>query len=108
MIKQILVAVSICVAAPASAEFFTGNQLLSKLESTNPNDRNFAYGYIAGAFDTAIRATHCTPDNVTLRQAVDMVQQLLISSPEHRHQSADRFVSSALGAAFPCKKKSNT
>lgn len=108
MIKQILVAISICVAAPASAEFFTGNQLLTKLESKNPNDNNLAWGYIAGAFDTAINATHCTPANVSLRQAVDMVQQLLISSPEHRHQSADRFVISALRAAFPCKKKSNT
>jgi len=108
MIKSILVTISICFVAPASAEFFTGNELLTKLESANTSDKNFAYGYIAGAFDTAIRATHCTPANVSLRQAVDMVQQLLVSSPEHRHQSADRFVSAALGAAFPCKKKSNT
>ena len=107
MIKQILVAVSFCVAASAQAEFVSGNDLLAKLDSSDQMQRGFAFGYIAGAFDAGIRAVHCAPENVSIKQVVDMVKKLLVDTPEMRHQSGDRYVFATTKAAWPCAKKSN-
>jgi len=106
MIKQIFVAASFCIATLAHAEFVSGNDLLAKLDSSDQMQRGFAFGYIAGAFDAGIRAVHCAPDSVVIKQVVDMVKKLLTDTPELRHQSGDRYVFAATKAAWPCAKKS--
>ena len=107
MIKQLLVAASFCIATSANAEFISGNDLLSKLDSSDQMHKGFAFGYIAGVFDAGIRAVHCAPDNVVMKQVVDMVKKLLVDTPELRHQSGDKYVFAATKAAWPCAKKSN-
>lgn len=106
--KKIIMTVLMTFSLSAHAEFFTGNMLLNMLDSAKDSERSMGMGYVAGAFDASQKAVHCSPSNVSLRQAVDMVRKRLVDAPEDRHYSADMIVMSVMKAAFPCKSKPNT
>ena len=89
----------------AQAGFWTGNDLLQKIDSKESVERAMAYGYIAGVYDLGSGLTHCPPDNVILRQVLDIVRRELAEKPELRHQAADLYVVSGLQAVWPCKKR---
>ena len=92
-------------ATSASAEFMTGNELLTRLEGETGYQRGTALGYVMGVFDTGHGVTHCAPAGVTLGQVVDMTKDALKVAPSVRHFSADIFVKHVLEEAWPCPKK---
>lgn len=103
--KRFLVLLAFC--GSAHAEFQSGNDLWTKLNSNNHSYEMYAMGYIAGAYDVGAGTNHCVPTGVTLGQIQDIVKDTLRILPEKRHLSADSFVSFAVRNAFPCKQNSN-
>ena len=91
------------VPALACAEFYSGNDLMNKM---NDSDTGvfIAMGYIAGVFDSGYGVNHCPPNHVTLGQVRDMVKQMLISYPQIRNFSADSLVMDLLKKTWPCRK----
>lgn len=89
----------------ASAEFMSGNTLLTRMNSDILYDRGSANGYVMGVFDTGYGVDHCPPADVTLGQVFDMTRQALQAAPQARHLAADSFVRYVLIKAWPCAKK---
>lgn len=103
MKKLIFAAALICTGA--QAEFWTGNDLLAKINSNELADRTAAIGYIMGVFDSSHSVSHCPPQNVTAGQVRDMVVKSLNDGVAARHMSADGFVVYTLKNTWPCAKK---
>ena len=103
MKKLITIAALMCGAA--HAEFFSGNDLLAKINSADAYDRALAIGYVIGVFDARSGADHCPPSNVTSGQVRDMVRSHLEATPATRHFTADVQVRYVLSKAWPCPKK---
>lgn len=93
----------LCISAPASAEFMSGNDLLERLRSKDETPRIVALGYIMGAADAGNTVNHCLPANATAGQVRDVVHQWLEKTPTVRHHSADVIVNAMLGMAYPCQ-----
>lgn len=100
--KHLLVILWICLTLPAHAEFYSGNDLYKRLQSTNAVDQGLALGYIAGAFDTLSSRLICPPSNVTMGQVRDIVRMWLENNPQTRHFSADSLVLSTFKSVWPC------
>jgi hypothetical protein len=103
--KHIITALALVASTAASAEFFTGNDLLNRLQSSEPTKQVMALGYIAGVSDFGQSNSHCTPDGVSLGQLRDIVQQSLVNYPSLRHLDASLLVTAALMETWPCPKK---
>ncbi len=101
--KKLLVML-IMVPAMAHAEFFNGNQLLAKMNSTEISDRIQAIGYIQGVFDTGQHIKHCAPDGagITAGQIQDIVRAYLEKNPAIRNFSADLLIIDAIKKIWPC------
>jgi hypothetical protein len=91
----------------AHAEFWTGNDLQRKIQSSDIGDRVQALGYMQGVFDANQRVKHCAPDNIgiTAGQVNDIVKQYLDANPALRNFSADLLVTDALKRIWPCANK---
>lgn len=101
--KKLLV-VLLMVPAMAHAEFMTGNQLHSKLNSSEVSERIQALGYIQGVFDAGQHYRHCAPDNIgiTAGQVRDIVLNYLNAKPSVRNFTADLLIIDALKQIWPC------
>jgi hypothetical protein len=99
-----LIAIALFVPSMASAEFFTGNKLLSLLNGTTL-DQVQALGYIQGVFDAHSSVIICPPGNITAGQVNDMVKNYLSNTPALRHYSADTIIGEALSKVWPCQDK---
>lgn len=97
-----LLAVALLVAAPAHAQFRTGNEWLSMYRSTVTVERTYALGYIAGVIDG--HPNICTAQGVTLQQAADMVAHAITVAPSMRHHPASLFATVVLEKEWPCKQ----
>lgn len=104
MIKKIILISALC-ASTAHAEFFTGNDLLTRMHSADLYDNMIAMGYVMGIFDSHRGVGHCPPENVTSGQVRDMVKLHLESSPSMRQHTADLHVKFVFSRAWPCAKK---
>jgi hypothetical protein len=91
-------------AAPAKAEFFTGNDLLARMKGTTMEQVQ-ALGYVQGVVDAYSSVVICPPDNVTAGQVRDMIKNYLENLPAKRHFSADSLIGEALEKVWPCKQK---
>jgi len=89
----------------AQAQFFTGNDLLARINSDVAFDRGLGMGFIIGVYDATLTIEHCPPANVTAGQVKDMVAKSLNSGAAARHLPAEAFVVYTLGNAWPCPKK---
>jgi len=89
----------------AHAQFFTGNDLLARINSDIAYDRGLSMGFVLGVYDATLTIEHCPPPNVTAGQVRDMVAKSLNSGAAARHLPAEAFVVYTLGAAWPCPKK---
>ena len=89
----------------AHAQFFTGNDLLTRINADNSTDRVLAMGFIMGVYDSSLLLEHCPPSNVTAGQVRDMVAKDLYNGAAARHLPAAAFVAYTLSAAWPCAKK---
>jgi hypothetical protein len=105
--KTAIILAAALAATSANAEFYTGNDLLSKIDASNTFDNMLGLGYVMGVFDTARGVEHCPPDNITAGQVRDMVRQHLVNSPSIRNITADLQVRYVLKTAWPCAKKSS-
>jgi hypothetical protein len=103
--KRLIIAAVACVATLAHAEFYSGNELYTRITSSESWHRSFVNGYVSGIADAAHGVSYCPQPNVTLGQLVDLTKQLLERMPAQRHASADGFVVVAITTAFPCAKQ---
>jgi len=113
-VKRFLIVFALlAVSTTASAEFKTGNQIISALK-TCANDPGrcskedywsylFAYGYLIGAFDAGHGVTHCSPPGITAGQVEAIFLQKVVEVPQYWNQSADRLVTAALATTWTCE-----
>ena len=91
----------------AHAEFYTGNELLNKIQDQSHGQNMMALGFVAGAFDVGFGIIHCTPNTVNLGQIRDMFKNELLASPEKRHLSAESILNQMLKNKWPCRNIRN-
>lgn len=99
-------AAALLAAAPARAEFWSGNDLLAHLTHTEAEQRLLGLGYVMGVFDTGSGVTHC-PQNgrVTAGQLRDMTVQVLQAAPQLRDKTADVLLVAAFKTNWPCAQR---
>ena len=104
--KKLLVAL-LMVPSMAHAEFVSGNDLLSRLKSSEYMDKMYGLGYVLGVFDAGQHIRHCAPNGngINAGQIQDMVQQYLEQNPSLRNMAADLLVTDAIRRVWPCKSK---
>lgn len=100
--KKLILAIA-PLACSAHAEFMTGNDLLNRLQGTT-TDQVLGLGYVMGVFDSQRGSMVCPPSQITAGQTKDIVQNYLLSNPQHRHLTGDLLTVVALGSVWPCKK----
>ena len=89
----------------ASAEFLSGNDLLSKMNSDEVVQRMFALGYVAGVSDAQQHVFSCPPAGVTNGQVRDVAKSYIEANPSIRHKTADMLVTDALKQVWPCANR---
>lgn len=99
-----LIAVLIFLPTLAYADFWSGNMLHQRLQSTDGTDRILALGYVMGISDAYDGSAHCSGQSVTAGQTRDVVKLYLEQNPAVRDMNASIIVMVALGQAFPCPK----
>ena len=92
------------IPAMAHAEFWTGNDLYAKLQSSEMHERLHGLGYVMGISDAYDGSAHCSGQSVTAGQTRDVVRLYLEQNPAVRDMNASIIVMVALGQAFPCPK----
>ena len=104
--KKLLVAL-LMVPTMAHAEFFTGNDLLTRLQASTYTEKSQGLGYIQGVFDVTQGWGHCAPNDrgITAGQIQDMVLQSLLANPATRNLTADQLVLNVLKARWPCANR---
>jgi hypothetical protein len=101
-------ALTVSLPAEAAGEFKTGNEVKAGLEGWVRDDSNetvrdaVAFGYVIGVHDALSGSVVCSGDNVTQGQVVQVVLKYMRQNPEVLDQSADRVVTAALKAVWPC------
>jgi Rap1a immunity proteins len=103
--KKLLLITLAVTTSMAQAEYLSGNDLLTRLNSEGIADRGFALGYIAGVSDGLEDILVCAPTGSTTGQARDIVWQYLRINPQSRHQGAALLVVEALQRVWPCRQK---
>jgi hypothetical protein len=102
------------LAGVANAGFQTGNDLYAKCKAPEGSlDSVYCVAYIAAVFDSLEAGfvagergiEVCTPDNIQLGQARDIVARYLTDHPEWRTSPAYYLAADALMRAWPCKGK---
>ena len=99
------IAVLLIAPAIANAEFITGNQVLSDIQSNDPIRRGFVMGYIAGVADANNSITWCPPQGINLGQLRDMTEQYLIVNASIRNLSGDILIGDMLSLRWPCRQQ---
>jgi hypothetical protein len=105
-VKRLFTIGLLVLCATAHAEFWDGNKIYERTNSSSAFDQGTALGYIMGVADTALGVVHCAPPTSTAGQMSDMVMQHLRIFPERRTKSGDTLVLDVLKAAWPCAAKS--
>lgn len=105
MKKLIYLAIFMCSAA--NAQFFTGAEILRRLNSEEVAEKAVAVGYIAGVHDSQRWSIHCTPDELKLGQIVVKVKNHL-EEITNLHHDAKTHIVYVLKNSWPCSKNSKT
>jgi hypothetical protein len=103
--KHIITALALVASTTASAQFYSGNELLQRMDSDNAHNQMLAMGYVAGVVDMTRGDFHCAPANVTLGQVRDMVRNYLVNTPANRHMNGSVLVTLPLMNVWPCPAK---
>lgn len=113
--KQIVGAIlaGLLLVGPASAQFYTGNELLDLCKSSRTLVIGYSAGFVEGRQDIVVDAddgmlrtvkpTFCIPDGVTLGQITDVICKALTDNPANRHWSASVLARASINDAFPCQ-----
>jgi hypothetical protein len=104
-----IIAALLMVPCMAHAEFFTGNMLLTRMQSKDYMDQMQALGYVMGVFDASNLIDHCGGNRHTITggQAMDVARQYIENNPSVRDSAADLLVRVAFKKAWPCPKSNN-
>jgi len=102
--KKFLVLLAVAWS-PVRAEFYTGNELLQRLQSDSNIEKAVALGFVGGVADAWDRILFCPPDGSTVGQARDIALRHLVINPAKRHQAAAGLVADALMEAWPCQQQ---
>jgi hypothetical protein len=102
--KRLLVLLAL-VGSPVRAEFYTGNELLQRMQSDSVIEKSVALGFVAGVTDTMEGILICSPDYATTGQARDVVFRHLLLNPQSRHKTAAALAVEALRAVWPCRRE---
>ena len=102
-----MIAAVTVVTVRAGADFLDGKKLYGNCRSSNPSDRMFCDGYIAGLTDAsrgpeALKKA-CPPPGTKLGQSIDVVLQYLAIAAAYQQLAAASLANSALATAFPCQ-----
>jgi hypothetical protein len=100
-----LIATLLFAPCMANAEFLSGNDLLSRMNSEEVVHRMFALGYVAGVSDAQQHVFSCPSAGVTNGQVRDVVRSYLEANPGIRHKTADVLVTDALKQVWPCANR---
>lgn len=100
--KKWIAVLALC-GGTAQAEFYSGNDLLQKMDGEF-SDRSLALGFVAGVADVWTNISVCPPKNVTLGQAHDIVRRYLVDNPQTRHFTAESLAKNALERVWPCRR----
>lgn len=100
--KKWIAVLALC-SGTAQAEFYSGNDLLQKMDGEF-SDRSLALGFVAGVADVWTNISVCPPKNVTLGQAHDIVRRYLVDNPQSRHFTAESLAKNALERVWPCRR----
>jgi hypothetical protein len=92
------------VAQAQNNGFWTGNELLSRMQDEAIVARGVALGYVSGVADTLDGSAYCSPQ-ITAGQARDVVKLFLERNPGYRHYSAAVLVGAALKEQWPCQRR---
>jgi hypothetical protein len=99
-----IILILLCMPVMAYADFFTGNALLSRMNSHESMETSLALGYVMGVSDAYQDTTHCSGPQVTAGQTRDVVKLYLQRNPSVRDMAAEILIMVALAEAFPCPK----
>jgi hypothetical protein len=105
--KHIITTLALVASTTASAQFYSGNELLQRMDSSETHHKMLAMGYVAGVVDMTRGEYHCAPASVTLGQVNDLIQNAIRRDPAQRHLNGAVLVVLPLIQAWPCAKKGN-
>ena len=95
------------ICGSAQAQFYSGNELWSRLNSSSDTyvPQAYAAGFIAGVADSYDGMLFCIPARTTIEQTKDVTYRYLSANPQTRQQGAAGLVILAFMNAWPCPKK---
>lgn len=104
-----LLLILLFIPSMARAEFWTGNDLLNRLNSTEYMERMQGLGYVMGVYDAYVHMFFCpgSETGITVGQISDMARQYLAINPNQRHRAAYILVRDSFKAAWPCANTNN-
>lgn len=91
----------------AWAQFYSGNELLQRMDANESTHQMLALGYVAGVVDVTRGEYHCAPNSVTLGQVRDLTHNAIRKDPATRHLNGSVLVTLVLMEVWPCEKKGN-
>jgi len=104
---KVFLASLLLASTAAHAEFWMGNDLAKRLNGTD-SEQLLAMGYIVGVADAGQSRYFCIPDNVIVRQIVDMSRNAMRKHAAVLHElTADVVVAYELKQAWPCQSRQN-
>jgi len=104
--KKLAIAIAaLALSAASHAQSWTGNDLLTRLQSDEHGSRMAALGYVRGIADALQGEIFCPPDGVTYGQAYDVVANWLTVNAAQRHRGAGPLTIVALASTWPCKQQ---
>ncbi len=92
----------------ASADYFTGNDIMDSWSNKYHESNTMVRGYFAGVQDSYNGEYFCVDSNVKMSQAAEIIIKYLKDNPEKWHNAGKNLVIQALGKAFPCKRNSSS
>jgi hypothetical protein len=106
--KRLISIVLLTVSTAASANFYTGNDIKSRLDGGDTSQGMLVLGYVAGVSDLSRGEYHCAPAGVTLGQLRDIAYTAINRDPSNRHLNASVLITLALMERWPCANKGNS
>jgi hypothetical protein len=104
---RVLTILLLAASIPAQAAFMTGTQLKQHLDdaqnSSSFNAMTIGMGYVAGVFDMIDRTQVCITQQLSAREAMQIVHRYLNTHRSELEQPASGLVVKALSEEFPCK-----
>lgn len=91
----------------ASADYFTGNDIMDSWNNKYHESNSTVRGYFAGVQDSYNGEYFCVESDVKMSQAAETIIKYLKDNPEKWHNAGKNLVIQALGKAFPCKRNGN-